>query len=132
MPHIIKIKIYYEDTDAGGVVYYANYLRFMERARTEFLAEKGINIAELHNQGLFFVVIHVDISYKRPVRLGETVDVSTEVVEVKSASMTMRNRVCKDNIVMVDALITFARIDRSGRPRRLPDSFKSCNSGEKA
>jgi acyl-CoA thioester hydrolase len=126
MPHGIKVKIYYEDTDAGGVVYYANYLRFMERSRTEFLAEKGINISELHNQGLFFVVVHVDISYKRPARLGEIVDVTTEVVEIKSATMTMRNRICKDDFVMVDALITLACVDRDGRPRRLPDSFKSC------
>jgi tol-pal system-associated acyl-CoA thioesterase len=125
MPYSIKVKIYYEDTDAGGVVYYANYLRFMERSRTEFLAEKGINIAELHNQGLFFVVVHVDISYKRPARLGEIVDVTTEVTEIKSATMTMRNRICKDDFVMVDALITLACVDKDGRPRRLPDSFKS-------
>lgn len=66
MDHRIKVKIYYEDTDAGGVVYYANYLRYMERARTEFLAEHGINVAEHHHHGNFFVVTHVDIRYKRP------------------------------------------------------------------
>lgn len=53
MAHEIRLKVYYEDTDAGGVVYYANYLRYMERARTEFLGDKGINISELHNQGYF-------------------------------------------------------------------------------
>ena len=125
MPHSIKVKIYYEDTDAGGVVYYANYLRYMERARTEFLAEKGINIAQFHDQGLFFVVTHVDISYKRPARLGEIVDVTTEVSEMKKASMTILNRVCRDGLVLVEALVTIACIDKDGRPKRLPESFAS-------
>jgi acyl-CoA thioester hydrolase len=130
MAHSIKVKIYYEDTDAGGVVYYANYLRFMERARTEFLAEKGVNIAELHNQGLFFVVTHVDISYKRPARLGEIIDVTTEVMEIKKASMTIRNRICKEGFVMVEALITIACIDKDGKPKRLPESFMAVKAPE--
>jgi acyl-CoA thioester hydrolase len=132
MAHSIKVKIYYEDTDAGGVVYYANYLRYMERARTEFLAEQGINISELHNQGLFFVVTHVDINYKRPARLGDTVDVTTEVTEMKKASMTILNRVCREGIVMVEALVTIACIDRDGRPKRLPDSFMAVKAEEQA
>jgi acyl-CoA thioester hydrolase len=130
MAHSIKVKIYYEDTDAGGVVYYANYLRFMERARTEFLAEHGVNIAELHNEGLFFVVVHVDITYKKPARLGEIIDVTTEVIELKRASMTIRNCICKDDFVMVDALLTFACIDRDGKPRRFPDCFMSIKAPE--
>jgi len=130
MAHSIKIKVYYEDTDAGGVVYYANYLGFMERARTEFLAEYGIDVAELHNQGLFFVVVHVDITYKKPVRLGEIVDVTTEVTELKRASMTIRNCICKDDFVRVEAILTFACIDREGKPRRLPDAFHAINPPE--
>jgi len=123
MPHSIKVKIYYEDTDAGGVVYYANYLRYMERARTEFLAEYGINVADYHDQGSFFVVTHVDIMYKRPARLGEIIDVTTEVQDMRNASMTIRNRILKEDALLVEALLTFACIDKEGRPRRLPDSF---------
>jgi tol-pal system-associated acyl-CoA thioesterase len=125
MPHSIKVKIYYEDTDAGAVVYYANYLRYMERARTEFLAEKGIDIAGLHNEGLFFVVTHVDISYKRPARLGDIIEVTTEVMELKKASLIVRNRICKDNSVMVEAILTLACIDKDGRPKRLPEDFNA-------
>ncbi len=132
MAHSIKVKIYYEDTDAGGVVYYANYLRYMERARTEFLAEKGINIAQFHAEGLFFVVTHVDISYKRPARLGEIIDVTTEVAEMKKASMTILNRVCKEGFVMVEALVTIACIDKDGRPKRLPESFMAVKEPEKS
>jgi acyl-CoA thioester hydrolase len=123
MSHSIKVKVYYEDTDAGAVVYYANYLRFMERARTEFLAEKGIDVAGLHNQGTFFVVAHIDISYKRPARLGDMLDVTTDIMELKKASLVIRNQVCKDAFVMVDAIITLACIDKDGRPQRLPDAF---------
>ena len=71
--HRFKVKIYYEDTDAGGVVYYANYLHYMERARTEFLLEKGIDVSEYHNRGYLFAVVHVDISYKKPARHGEII-----------------------------------------------------------
>jgi acyl-CoA thioester hydrolase len=124
MAHAIKIKIYYDDTDAGGVVYYANYLRYMERARTEFLADHGISVAEHHNSGYYFVVTHVDIHYKRPARLGEVIDVTSEVEEVKKASMTIRNCVYREETLLVEALVTFACIDSDGRPKRLPESFE--------
>jgi tol-pal system-associated acyl-CoA thioesterase len=123
MAHALKVKIYYDDTDAGGVVYYANYLRYMERARTEFLAEYGINVAEHHNNGYFFVVTHVDIRYKKPARLGETIDITTEVEEVRNASMTIRNCILKEGSLLVEALVTFACIDAEGRLKRLPESF---------
>jgi acyl-CoA thioester hydrolase len=123
MAHTIKVKIYYENTDAGGVVYYGNYLALMERARTEYLADRGIDIAELHNDGLFFVVAHVVITYKKPTRLGETIDVTTEVVEIRHASMIIRNCVYKEGVLRVEAMITVACVDREGRARRLPESI---------
>ena len=125
MDHRIKVKIYYEDTDAGGVVSYANYLRYMERARTEFLAEHGINVAEHHHHGNFFVVTHVDIRYKRPAGLGETIEVTTEVQEVRNASMTIKNSIMREGSLLVEALLTFACIDADGKPKRLPESFAS-------
>ena|SRR5208337_239924 len=124
MAYRISVKIYYEDTDAGGVVYYGNFLRYLERARTEFLLDYGINVAEWHNKGLFFVVTHVDIHYKKPVRLGETIDITTEVAEMKNASINLKNLVVKDGIVLVEAFVRFACIDRDGRPKRLPEELK--------
>lgn len=131
MHHSIKVKIYYEDTDAGGVVYYANYLRYMERARTEFLAEHGIDVAEYHHHGNFFVVTHVDIHYKQPARLGETIEVTTEVQDMRKASMTIKNNILREGSLLVVALLTFACIGTDGRPRRLPESFMSLRPVEK-
>ena len=65
----MEVRIYYEDTDAGGVVYHANYLRYMERARTEFLRERGMSVQEMHDRGIIFPVVAMDISYRAPARL---------------------------------------------------------------
>ncbi|MCL4457199.1 MAG: YbgC/FadM family acyl-CoA thioesterase [Nitrospirae bacterium] len=125
MAHEIKLKIYYEDTDAGGVVYYANYLRYMERARTEFLAGGGINVAAMHNEGYFFVVAHVDIHYKRSARLGDVITITTEITELKNASMIIKHQVLKEDTLIAEALVTLACIDRDGKPTRFPEGFKN-------
>ena len=125
MAHSFTLKVYYEDTDAGGVVYYANYLRFMERARTEYLAERGVDVAALHNEGKFLVVTHVDISYRQPARLGDSLDVTTEVEDARTVKVTLRQQVLRAGTLLVDALLTFACIDREGKPQRLPPVFGS-------
>lgn len=122
----MKIKIYYDDTDAGGVVYYGKYLRFLEIARTEFLLEQGINVAEWHTDGLFFVVTHVDIRYRRSAKLGETITITTEVAEMRNASMVLKSLVLReDKTLLAEALVTFACVDGNGKPRRLPESLRS-------
>jgi acyl-CoA thioester hydrolase len=123
--HRFKVKIYYEDTDAGGVVYYANYLRYMERARTEFLLKKGINVAEHHDKGFLFAVVHVDINYKKPARLGEIIEVATEVTEVSHVTITLRQLVLRENDLLVEAAVKLACINGNGRPQRLPEEFRS-------
>lgn len=123
MSHSIKVKIYYEDTDAGGIVYHANYLRYLERARTEFLKEKGIDVAEYHRKGIFFAVTHVDIFFKSPAQLGDVITVTTEVAELKKASITVKNHIFKDDRLLIEALITFACLNSSYRPVRLPEPF---------
>jgi acyl-CoA thioester hydrolase len=125
--HRLKIKIYYEDTDAGGVVYYANYLRYLERARTEFLLKKGINVSEYHNKGYLFAVINVDISYKRPAKLGEIIEVTTEVLEITNATINFKHEIFRDDTLLIEANVKLACITKDGKPQRLPDSFKSLN-----
>ncbi len=122
--HQVSVKVYYEDTDAGGVVYYGNYLRFLERARTEFLLDHGISVAELHNQGLFFAVTHVDISYRRPARLGETINITTEIFEMKKASTVFKSLILRNDTLLVEAYVTFACIDKEGKARRLPAELR--------
>ena len=128
-PHRLKVKIYYEDTDAGGVVYYGNYLRYLERSRTEFLLEKGIEVAEYHNRGYLFAVVHVDISYKKPARLGEIIEVVTEVTEMSPVTMTLLQRVFRRDNLLVDAVVKLACITKDGKPQRLPEKFKSLFAG---
>lgn len=120
MTHRFSVKVYYEDTDAAGIVYYSNFLRYLERARTEFLLEHGLNIAELHYEGIFFPVTHVDIHYKRPVKLGETIDISTEIAEMKNASVVLKSLILKKDAVLAEAYVTFACIGKEGKPIRLP------------
>lgn len=124
MPHSIRIKVYYEDTDAGGVVYYARYLGYLERARTEFIIAHGINVTDLHNNGYFFTVTHADIRYKKPARLGEMIEVITVPVEIRHASFIIKHQILRDGILLIEAAVTIAFIDKNGKPHRLPEKFK--------
>jgi acyl-CoA thioester hydrolase len=129
--HTFRIKIYYEDTDAGGVVYYANYLRFMERGRTELLSDKGIDVAEFHDKGYFFPVVHVDIHYRRPAKLGEIIEVATEVVEITNATITFKQEIFRGDAVLVEATVKLACINRDGKPQRIPSELASLFSDRK-
>lgn len=121
----MKVKVYYEDTDAGGVVYYANYLRFMERARTEFLSDKGVDVAEYHNKGYFFPVIHVEIDYRRPAKLGDILDVGAELIEMTNVTVTFKQNIFRDDLLLVESTVKLACINSDGKPRRLPPEFDS-------
>jgi tol-pal system-associated acyl-CoA thioesterase len=95
MNHAMDVKIYYEDTDCGGVVYYANYLRYMERARTEYLASRGYSVKTLMDQGTIFMVFRVEIDYKAPARYGDTIEIETWVTDVTRATMQGKGRCCR-------------------------------------
>jgi len=125
MVHHYKVKIYYEDTDAGGVVYYANYLRYMERARTELLSERGIDVAEYHNSGYLFAVVNVDVQYKKPAVLGDIIDVTTELRDVTNVTITLGHRILRENNLLVEATVRLACINKDGKPQRLPEEFSS-------
>ncbi len=83
----IKKKIYYHDTDSGGVVYYANYLKFMEEARTEHLHSFGVDVQEYMAKGILFAVVRVEADYKSPARYGDMVTISSGIEEVGNASI---------------------------------------------
>jgi acyl-CoA thioester hydrolase len=107
------------------VVYYANYLRFLERARTEYLAGKDIDVAEYHNKGFFFPVIHVDIRYKKPARLGDVIEVTADLIEMTNATVTFRQEIFKADTLLVDSTVRLACITADGKPRRFPPEFTS-------
>ena len=84
----MDIRIYYEDTDCGGMVYYGNYLKYFERARTHYLEDRGLSVAELMKAGTIFVVVHAEVDYRSPARYGDRLTVETVVSDVTAASFT--------------------------------------------
>ena len=116
------IRVYYEDTDAGGVVYYANYLRYMERARTEWLSSLGYELSTLERvEGLVFVVHRVEIDYRIPARLGETIDATVALVELGRASMAVEQDIVRGEDVLTRARVALACVERANwRPKRIP------------
>ena len=122
------VRVYYEDTDAAGVVYYANYLRFMERARTEWLAALGFPLAVFERtHGAMFVVHRCEIDYLRPARLNDDLEVTVEVESRGAARLVARQAVLRDGVVLTSALVTLACVDAQRlRPVRLPAPLSQC------
>lgn len=119
--HHFALTVYFEDTDTAGVVYYANYLKFMERARSDMIRAVGIDQAEiLRGDGSAYFVAHVDIRYRRPARLGEDLRVVSTVQRVRASSVHIQQRVMRGSEILADASVTAAFLDREGRPRRQP------------
>jgi acyl-CoA thioester hydrolase len=116
------VRVYYEDTDAGGVVYYANYLRFLERARTEWLASLGFTLAALQRDyHTLFVVHRLDIEYRRPARLYDALDVTLALASVGRSRMAAVQDVFRGAERLVGARVTLACLDPvSWRPTRIP------------
>ena len=93
----MKKTIFYHDTDCGGVVYYGNYMKFFEEARTLFMAEKGYSVPKLMEKGLYFVVARQETEYKYPVRYADVIDVSTKVLEVSDIKIVFENVITNQN-----------------------------------
>ena len=129
--HRYSFRVYYEDTDAGGVVYHANYLRYAERARTEALRQAGIPHAELVERfNLMFMVHRAEIDYVRPGRLDDTLVVETETLEVGGASVLLRQTVCGPAGVCASLRIKLACVRIGGnRPARIPPRWRETMGG---
>ena len=122
--HRFALTVYFEDTDTAGVVYYANYLKFMERARSDMLRAVGIDQqAALRGDGSAYFVTRVDIRYRRPARLGEDLQVVSSVEQVRASSVNIHQRVMRGPELLADASVTAAFLDREGRPRRQPKEW---------
>ena len=122
---IWPIRIYYEDTDAGGVVYHAHYLNFFERARTELLRAKGIELTDLkNNQHIIFVVRSVSVDYLKSALFNDFLEVSTEITLVRKASLTFQQTISRDNIVLCKAEVCVACVDsQTMRPKLISDDL---------
>jgi acyl-CoA thioester hydrolase len=119
--HHFALTVYFEDTDTAGVVYYANYLKFMERARSDMRRAVGVYQNEvLRSGGGAYYVAEVDIRYVRPARLGDDLLVVSSVGQVRAASVAIQQRVIRNNELLTDARVVAAFLDAQGRPQRQP------------
>ena len=123
---ILPVRVYYQDTDAGGVVFHAQYLAFMERARTELLNAAGFDLARFAaERGIPFMVHELAVRYRLPARLNDLLSVSAEVVKMGRASLVFSQCVERGTERLVDAEVTIAMVDRErGRPARMPQELK--------
>ena len=113
----MKKTIFYHDTDCGGVVYYGNYLKFFEEARTLYMQEKGFSIPELMKRGLFFVVARQEVEYKYPLQYADVIDVSTKILEVSDIKIVFENIITNQNgRLCTKAKTTLVCVNKDGMP----------------
>ncbi len=134
--HRFAVRVYYEDTDAGGVVYHANYLRFFERARTDMLALLGADLGRALSAGEGgYVVAEAHVRYLRPPTLGDALMIVSRMEELRSASCVVHQTVRRDGQVLVEGRLTVAFVGADGRPRRQPapwiEAFAAVRGDEK-
>jgi len=122
----MEIRVYYEDTDCGQVVYYANYLRYFERARTEFLRQHGVDVAHWMDEGLLFTVVHAEADYHAPARYGDVLYVGTRVTEVRKVRFSLAHEIVRrgDGLLLVTGATSLACVGGDGRPARIPDAVR--------
>jgi acyl-CoA thioester hydrolase len=129
---MMEVRIYYDDTDAGGVVYHANYLRYLERGRTEFLRDRGLSVQAMHEQGIIFPVVAIEINYRSPARLDDLLVVETKIVAVKNSSFVAGQKVFRkdDGRLLVEARVTLACVGETMRAQRLPQDLRELLASE--
>lgn len=125
MTHELKLRVYYEDTDAAGVAYHASYIRFAERGRTEMLRAAGFEHAKLfQEEGIAFAVASLAIDYKSPARLDDLLIVKTKIARVGGASMDMTQGIYRDSLLLAEVRLTLVCVDKSFKAARLPSVIK--------
>jgi len=119
--HLFPLRVYFEDTDVAGIVYYANYLRFIERARSDMLRLIGVDQRGALEAGEgVYAVAEVSVKYRAPARLGDDLVIATEIEAVRAASVLIHQRVMRGDQILADARVAAAFLTPDGRPRRQP------------
>lgn len=125
MTHRLNIRVYYEDTDMAGIVYYANYLRYIERGRSEWVRDIGMDQKAMkQDDGLVFAVRRVEADYLAPAHLDDELVVETDVASVTAARMVMQQRVKRGEDLLFQAEVTVVCLGESGQPTRLPAKLR--------
>ena len=119
--HVFPVRVYYEDTDFAGVVYYANYLRFIERARTEFLRELGVDQVELRNRiGVVFVVRRIEADFLAPAQFDDRLQILTDLLDCSGVRINLKQDVRKNGDMLFASAVTLACVGSTGRLVRIP------------
>lgn len=120
------LRVYIEDTDAGGIVFYVNYLKYMERARTEFMRSHGYDKAAVFSENLMFVVRSVSVDYRRPARLDDELIATAKVVEYGKAQLTFEQRILRGDEILCGGRVNIACVEcKTMRPARIPEELLS-------
>ena len=120
-----NFKIYYEDTDSGGVVYYANYLKFLERARSETLYSLDFtNSGLLENHGILLIVKSCNIEYKKPAKFEDKLEIISEVLTFTKTSFIMKQDIMRKDEIISVAEIHLVAVDKNGKPKKIPKELK--------
>ena len=128
--HAFNCRVYYEDTDLAGIVYYANYLKFIERARTEWVRGLGVDQGKLKSDtGVVFAVRRVEADYLAPARFDDLLQVVTTVQAVGGARVVLRQEVLRGEALIFTALVTLVALTATGAPTRLPAEFRQRLAG---
>lgn len=122
-----KYRVYYEDTDSGGVVYYANYLKFFERCRTDFLRSHSINQKELaQKEGLLFVVRKCNIEYLLPAKLDDMVEVSLSIKEVRAASILLHQKIILNGVILAHCAVEIVSVSTGDfKPKKISNEIRN-------
>lgn len=125
MDHHFAVRVFYEDTDMGGIVYHANFLKFIERGRSDWVAQMGIDQLALRDaEGVVFAVRRVDAQFERPAVYGDELNVVTRVTTVSGAKLVMQQDVMRQDERLFSAEVTVVCMTLEGRPIRLPDRIR--------
>lgn len=126
LPHTWQLRVYYEDTDLAGIVYYANYLKFIERARSEWVRDLGIDQVQLKAElGLVFAVRSLSAEYLAPARFDDWLTVTTALAQARGARLILDQRVLRGDALLFSARVTLVAIGQAGAPARLPAILRS-------
>jgi len=124
--HDFPVRVYYDDTDAGGVVYHANYLKFTERARTESLRAMGFENSKIRDEhGVIIVVKSLEAEYLSPSKLDDLLTIQTRILSIKNTSFVMEQKAIRDNICIFSMNVILVFVNKDGRPTKIPDAVKA-------
>jgi acyl-CoA thioester hydrolase len=122
--HVLQARVYYEDTDAGGVMFYANHLKFCERGRTEFLRARGFENSQIFRDfGIIFVVRKLEAEYLAPARLDDLLTIRTSLSSRSKTSLTFAQKILNNDQTLFEMLCVIVAVGKNGKPQRLPEEI---------